>query len=259
MPTQLDKNTVLTGLPLVWIGIIDPAGDDPDNIAWLWGFRTAKKVGYKNNLPSTSGGSDKSEIVYADGTKVQFNKIEKLIDLVTETETTDPTKDVEATGLGEISFEAGSAPLKYVTDAFVAGLGWTEWLSILQGYLGKKFLIIVPTGVSYDSRYGRAGTKVADGYAYMIGKLSTGIEQEIAANATSLNMTFVSYLDTTSGLDTAISTLGGTIPSLKIIAGGGSKDLSFTPDALDNDPVNTDSTYLLSGKLLLKGLSYTWS
>lgn len=200
-PTQqTDKNIVLHGTPVGWLAGVrfdedtgavvvaptDPttALTDPDDFRLL--FNNIKKANGKVTMKgaeSTSG--EYIDIEAADNAITRFPKVSRITDGTDDTQIlTDPTKDENATAKGEITLELNQADMDRTS--------WTGFLKYLYENKDGFWFICVPTGFNYHNRY-IADVKKADGYIYMLAKISSDIEWTAENAPATLSVSFVSY------------------------------------------------------------------
>lgn len=253
--TTTDKRIVLSAVPVMWLHEIVTA-NDVTTVVESFLFDNLADLQYKCNLASAASASASNlDITRGDGTIIRFPKSETIISGVTELEVTDVTKSTDATGLGEISATILEAPKCYVSSAMTY-VTWSEFLEIFRAKIaaGNKFFATFPTGFSYDSRFKSGGSQLPDGFGFMIGALSTGIDVTANATPSQLKMTLVSYKNT-NATKALIGGVTYTAINLKL---GGSNDISISPATtghvvtLETPTDDALLTELLDGNLVFK-------
>jgi hypothetical protein len=198
-------------------------------------LNTTAKMSMLLSADSAAGGEN-LDLNNPDGTITRFPKISTIISGVDESDLTPATSSTSATGLGTMDLTINVAPTEFTS--------MTAFIKDLYTNKDSHFLIVIPTGFSYKGQV-VAGTKVADGWAFMIGKLTTGLAMEYAEGAKNLPLTFASQSNTELIL---ADFTGITPPAIEWLGGG----TTVTPAAL----VSGDETVLLAGKVCLKPTTY---
>jgi hypothetical protein len=242
MATTTNKGIILSGVPVAWIQFINQY---TATISELWRFDNLQAANMKAKLSTAAAaGGSNVDINRSDGAIIRFPKDSLIISGIDETELTEnAASGVDSTGLGEIILTTNEMPL--VDAAGVAasfgmipprGLNvvdatWSEFVARLYANKDSLLLIAVPMGFSYDSR-AIGGTGTADGYYYLICKLSSDIDLTANNTPMSLALTFVSYKITSSVAEaTWVTNLQAATPTAITLKLGGST-ISLSPPAI---------------------------
>ncbi len=249
MAKTVAKRSIISMAPFGWIHKITPSSDGgttPGEISELWQFdNLADGSGIK--LPiidNQSGGNDNIDITRGDGAIFRFPKFNLVLDGETEDDITPAGSGADATGKAEITLVTNEAPLPTTI------VSWTDWLKDLNTNRGEFLLVTLPTGFTYDSRENQSK---ADGYIYVVAKITSDIEQKLGTGPSQMTIVLKSNkLGATDILATALEAASYTPIAWK------NKGVSFTPPplaALDND-----GDTLISGDVVIKAdASYTYS
>lgn len=258
------KQIPLTDVPALWVLKIEGAGDSI-SIASPSGSASASKRFKLDNLDegsvfkalsSDSEEGEKHEINIAGDIILEAPKVVKRYD-ITELANSEATegdadyllpKDVtpgssEATGLAEVT--------SIVQGADIDSESWTNFVKKLTDNNDAYFLICVPTGFTHFSR----SQGEADGYAYMIGKLTSDIESKRP-----LTLTFSSVRNPNITDDDAWSTALTTIDFAATPAGeepGGIKLKGSSTMLIPANLIAGDATPLQNGRFVIKPTSYS--
>lgn len=179
-----NKSMILSGTPFAWIHKIAATGAP----AIKYKFDNLQSATYKLIRPSSDAAAsgENLDINRADGGIIRFPKTSLIIDGKDESDITPASASSEATNKGEITLVINEAPV---------GMSWTQFIKDLKTEFSSLFCVTIGTGFTYDSRNTQ---KKADGWLYMFAKLNNDIEQQLNNGATSLTLTFASYLCTYS-------------------------------------------------------------
>jgi len=175
---------------MFWAAAVTKSGEEY-SLAKKWSFPNITSLTYK--IPAPEGASSKSteyvDIQRADGMVIRFPKKTGNINGIDGTlmadgvEITTDSKGHTLTGVGEVTVVIAQAPEEVIS--------WTKFISdvveLMRNDPDGRLLIAFPTGESHIKR-----SVSADGYGYMMGKISSDIEQQLTNNATSLSVTFKS-------------------------------------------------------------------
>jgi hypothetical protein len=243
------KQMPFKGVPIMWVFSLtmDSLSQVTGMLTERWTFDNLQELTYKKiKSGSSTSTSDNLDINRIDNTIMRFPKESLIIDATNGTEVASDSGGTDASGLGEITAIINQTPLE------TAITSWTAFIADLAAAqeAGTKFLIIAPTGYTYDGQ-GTGTSRKPDGYVYMIGSLSADIEQKQSNGAgIPVTVTFAAQKVTMSSALTAVTFTGKGIA----ISRGGSTTIA----AAQNVPVDLDSagiTVLAAGKVLIKANS----
>jgi len=240
--TTLDRMVILRAAPFAWVHTITA-----DTVTATWRFDNLKSASIKAPKPSNVSSNEYVEVTRGDGAVIKYTKAVVEIDGTDESAISNTEN---ATGFGEITIETNQAPLlgsaDYTTESMKT---WTEFLQEVQTALAGDtlFLVVVPTGLTYEGGQA-ATTKKADGYAYMLGKLSNDLESTLNESPASLTLTFASEKTTLIDADDLEGDLS-LWTAIKWKKGGAATDTFTPPDLASADD---DADDILDGKILLK-------
>lgn len=235
------KMSIITKCPFLWMfEITDVATAADDALVLKYKFDNASAVTFKSLAAGSSAASTENiDLTRADGAIFRFPKENLIIDAITETQIASDTGGADASGLGEISATLQEAPVGTSTS-------WTSFVAELNANKDKKWLVIVGTGYSYE-RTGTDSTRKPDGYAYMIGKISSDID----ASEGNVALTFASQKASGWEVDATEMTTAFSAAGIDLKRGGTGYDVDKTL----NVPVSlvaADITDLKAGKIVLK-------
>jgi len=247
MGATVAKRSIISMAPFGWIHKITPSpdgGTTPGTIAELYQFdNLAEGSGIKLPIADNqSAGSDNIDITRGDGAIFRFPKFNLILDGETEEDITPAGSDSNSTGKAEVTIVTNEAPLP------VTIVSWTAWLADLKLNKDELLLVTMPTGFSYDSRENQ---KKADGYIYVVAKITSDIEQKLGVNPSQITL----VLSSNKLGETDIAATDLEAVSYTSIAWKG-KGASFTPPALESG----DGDVLISGDVVIKeSASYEYS
>jgi len=257
------KQIPLTDVPALWVlkisgsgsgvAIASPSGDaDAGN---RFKFDNLDEGSVFKALSADTQEGEKHEINIAGDIILEAPKVVKRYDLTTLANESAVAgdddymlpKDVtpsssEASGLAEVT--------SIIQGADIDSESWTNFVKKLTDNKDEYFLITVPTGFTH---YSRSQGK-ADGYAYMIGKLSSDIESKKP-----LTLTFSSVSNPNITDDSAWSTALAAVDFSAAPASEepGSINIKGTSTALvPANPVAEDASTLKNGGFVIKPTSY---
>ena len=250
-----NKGIILHGAPVAWIQTINP---NTGAIAEIWRFDNLQSAQLKLiRGGAAAAGSNNIDINRSDSGVIRFQKNTLIINGVDESAVTEAaTTNVDATGFGELILVTNQAPIA-VGEA-LADNTWSEFINRLYANKDTLLLIAVPIGFTFASRY-EAGTHEADGYYYLVCKLSSDIDMTANNTPMSLSLTFVSY-KVSSSLDKGAfgtdATPTGIVRTNMINATwtdiglklGGSSTITLNPPAL----LQADADLLFAGNPVVK-------
>lgn len=242
MPTTTDKKIILHAAPMAWLHLAS-AG----SLAETFLFDNLQTAELKLTNPSNdSTEGEKVEIKRGDGAIIQFDKFSLTLSGVDESDITPATASNDASGKGTITLVTNEAPGP--NDEVNS---WTAFLNLLRQNLDKLWLITLPTGFTYTSR--QKVTPEPDGYARMLGKINSDIQQSLSENPSSVSIEFVSYKNPTGTEALASADLTGL--TYTGISWKG-KSATFTPPTITSD----EATDILAGEIVLTAsATYTYS
>lgn len=244
MAFDTNTKTLIKGAPFAYL--IPIKSDDSGFVETAQGTKDIIGLNYigdptiKTIVPESTSSSSTEylDITRADGALIRFAKSSAIIDGTTGNAFTEGATGGDSTGYGEITITTTVAPSSdtgcYSIDTF------STFIKYMQTHQTKKFLVAVATGFNYAGSV--AATPTVDGWAYMVGKLSSDLEiTPSGSTIASLSMTFVSNKTNTT-METAIEAL--TFPSLTYYKNG-------TDTASFAAPTVTDAADLKAGKVLI--------
>ncbi len=234
MSTTTDKKIILSKCPLAWLYKID---ESADTLTLAYKFDNLSDVVIKMLIAGSAAGGENTDFTRADGAIVRFPKESLILDGATELQVASDSGGADASGLGEITITTN--------EADVASTSWTAFCANLNLNKDAKYLLIVGTGFSYN-RTGTGSTRKPDGYAFMIGKITSDIE------VTSVPLTITFAAQKASGFTMLVAALNTTIGanSIALKRGGASYDATITPKSLPaTDETAVDS--LKKGEIVL--------
>lgn len=243
----LPKKMILNAVPVAWMHKLTPGS--PATIAETYIFDNLGEIKLTLANPAASTTTtDKVEIKRADGAILSTPKFNLELNIEDETDVTSTTASSDASGKGTITMTINEAPKPNTIKS------WTAFLESLRANFDSVFLVTIPLGFSFESR--NLATPKADGYAYMLAKINSNIENTFGENPTSLSIELVSYKGSAvAGLTDAI--LAGATLTYTAAAWKG-KGFTFTPPDVDS----TGGTKLFAGDILIledAGSSYTFT
>lgn len=242
MAKSANTQSILYGAPFCWVMGLDVT--DPDGVTDLWTFgNLAANPVYKLLAGAAATGTGENlDVTRADKAIIRYPLYSPIIDGTDDTKNVASATGSDASGYGEITI--------IINESYIGATSWTKFIDDVKAkkLAGEKFLIILPTGYSFD-RTGAFNSVNAkpDGYVYMIGNISNDVEQTIqAGGVTTLTLTFQSQL-ATNWTPTAPLSFNGKGIEVK----RGATVIS----ALNNVPIDLasgDLTDLAAGKVVLK-------
>lgn len=193
-----NKGIILSGVPVAWVQII--ANPNTPNCAEIWRFDNLQSAQIKLiRGGAAAAGGNNIDINRSDGGIIRFPKDSLIISGLDESAVTEAAStSVDATGFGETVLVTNESPIG--VGAAATDVTWSAFIQRL--YLNKDalLLICVPVGFTYSSRFG-SGSHEADGYYYLICKLSSDIDMTANNTPMTLSLTFISYKITSSASD----------------------------------------------------------
>lgn len=234
MSTSAEK-ILLSGVKTAWIYSLVPG--TPDTFSLKYSFDNLANGSIKVPRTATAANSNNVDVTAADGGITRFPAETYIVSGIDDTEIISEDGGLNSSGLGEITLVTNEAPIESSSV--------TSFLNELKNNPDDTYLIIVPTGYSYN-RTGAGTAKKPDGFAYMFGQRTSDLDLAMANSVSTISLTFAaqkSSTDLTSGSFTAdgiIVRRGGT--GKDILA-----DVNF-PIAL----VSGDIDNLKLGKIVLK-------
>lgn len=205
MPGATNTNILLSGAPVAMcLGVrfdtatsdvvITDADQAASDIAATDGdvrmlFDNVKEIKVTGTLTSAAeSNTENIDIEAADGQIVRFTKSSRIIDGETGTDVlTETESDENATGEATIEIT--------VNEADIDSSSWTGFLNKLKTWRNNYWYVNVPMGFNWTKRYNQsAATAVkADGWAYMLGKMSMDLEHTGGTTPSTITLKFVSY------------------------------------------------------------------
>lgn len=239
MPTTTDKRIILSGVPIAWLLRIQ-SGDPQGSITELYRFDNLGEIQIKINISAEESKGENIDITRADGAIIRFPKFNLVLDGITEQDITPADASSNSTGKAEFVLKVNEAPLPTTITSF------TAWLKDLKSKAKDLFLLVVPTGFTYNSR----SQNKADGYIYCLVRLSSSLELTTNEKPNGISLTFQSARCTLSGVDaTLIESATFTAITWK------GRSASFTPPSL----ATGDGDILVSGDIIIKeSATYTY-
>jgi len=233
MPNTMSTGILFRALPVAWVFEIDQSAN---TVTELWTFDNLQSCNYKiPKNPDSSSDSETIDINRADGAIIQFPKEELVIDGTNEEDITGSSGNL--TGAGEVTIVANQAPTEQTS--------FTAFLMELQEKIDSKFLVIIPTGMSYTDTV--SSTPDSEGFLYMIGDITSDIEQELSGEPSSVSITF-GAAKPNSADDTALgSAIDGITPSAIDWKRGMTSDAEIQPAF----PADADDN-LIEGKIVIE-------
>jgi hypothetical protein len=279
MPGATNTNILLSGAPVAMcLGVrFNAAGTDSDivitdadqaasdfaatdgDVRML--FDNVKEIKVTGTLTSSAeSNTENIDIEAADGQIVRFTKSSRIIDGENGTDVlTDTESDENATGEATIEIT--------VNEADIDSSSWTGFLNKLKTWKDNYWYIHVPMGFNWTKRYAQAAATAvkADGWAYMLGKLSMDLEHTANTSPSTITLKFVSYKfvsDSTDFTSTdhevdsfAISDCYTATDGTKgVMIKGTSPAVYLYPEDIDTGD-DEDSEDIFNGKLILKEYS----
>jgi len=173
----------IEGIPIGWLFLITPGS--PATIAEAHLFDDLQQMSYNAVVPEEDNAGN-IDILRADGANIRFPKTNLTIDGTDETTLANSAAVGDETLKGEINMT--------VNEASITSTSWSSFIQSLIDNHGAKWLVCIPTGVTYASREGLGGisTPQPDGYAFMIGTITNNIENLVSENPTSIALNFKS-------------------------------------------------------------------
>lgn len=234
MPTTTDKKVIISKWPLAWVYKIDES-DDSITIAYM--FDNLSDVVIKMLIAGSTSSGENIDFTRADGTIVRFPKESLVLDGTNENQVASDNGGADASGLGEITITTN--------EADIDSTSWTAFCAKLNLNKNAKYLLIVGTGNSYN-RTGTGSTRKPDGYAFMVGKITSDIE------VTTVPLTITFAAQKASGFTKLVADINTAIAANSIVLkrGGASYNATITPKSLPaTDETAVDS--LKKGEIVL--------
>ncbi|MBS1562584.1 MAG: hypothetical protein JSS89_13345 [Bacteroidetes bacterium] len=240
MPTMATK-MIITGAPVAWLRALDDADGSVALATPIMKFDNIQDGGFTIKAPADAAGGgtgDTIDIARGDSTVIQFTKPSLVIDGVTDNVKSSSTS-TGGTVKDEVKFKINEADMDSAT--------WTAFIKKLQGLMGTKVLVCLPTGYTYDAITNTTPADVKpDGYVFLCGKISADLSAAFASNTpTAIELTItgcdVSNTDDDQA-DTAFATHGFVGIPVK-----GRTGTTLTPTAMGA----TDGHLLVAGRIHL--------
>ena len=227
---------VLTGVPLGYIALVD---DTTGTIGTTYRFGNLASATYKIlKSESSESSTENTDITRADGAIIRFPKIAPTISGVTGLISSSGTSG-SATSKAEMALVVNEAPEECTS--------WTQWVSIAKSLMGKLCLIVIPTGMTYEERSSIVSAKAVDGWAYMLGRLSADLENQLGSSNTTNTLTFASNM-TAKPTEFKADLSAEVFGDITYYLGGGSNDVVLkapTPSAVQAELVASGDILIL--------------
>jgi hypothetical protein len=218
-------------VPVAWLQLINPNTAVIDE---LWRFDNLQSANMKLiRGGAVAAGGNNIDINRSDGGIIRFPKDSLIINGLDESAVTESASaSVDATGYGEITLVTNEMPIVDSGGEAATDVTWSQFVARLYANKDSLLLIAVPMGFTYASRF-ESGTHEADGYYYLICKLSSDIDLTANNTPMSLSLTFVSYKITSSIAEaTWVTNLQAATPDPILLKLGGSSTISLAPPAI---------------------------
>lgn len=209
MALSVAQKVILQGSPFAWLHRIEN-GAIADELLFD-NLQSSNIKLLKAGSESASG--ENVDINRADGAIWRFNKVNKVLDGITETDITPADASDTATKKADITLLINEAPNEIDS--------WTAFIDEIRTYQDSFWLVTIGSGFSHKAR---TSNKKPEGYYQLIGKISNDIEQAFANSPTNLSLTFAS--DSGSGLEEEDLTSGTLYSAITWKLGGTGKDVS---------------------------------
>ncbi|MBE2188567.1 MAG: hypothetical protein KGZ71_09660 [Desulfobulbaceae bacterium] len=179
--TTTDKRIIISGAPFCYIHKLTEGVP-----SLLWTFDNLQNV--QIVMPKADAAAQSSnnlDIQRGDGALFRFKAESLVLSGEDETDITPAEESSDATGKGKIVFTNNEAPLPTSINSF------TAWLKNAKDNMESLLLISIATGFTHHGK--STGTPKVDGWARMLCKLNSDIDFTSGANASSIQLEFVSY------------------------------------------------------------------
>jgi hypothetical protein len=176
------ENMWIVGTRFGWV--LEPVLDSVGALTGFrpfWLFDTLASNPELKLLGGPAATSKNIDVKLGDGDIIRFKDNSGIIDGLTETEVVDSTGGSDASNYGEMTFVSAATPLNTSLTSMTAFLAAAKAAKVAA----NKYLVIMPCPYT-ALRMGQSNQRKADGFAYMIGKITNDIA---IGNTSPVNLT----------------------------------------------------------------------